>query len=1345
MTHRPPSALVLSLALSLAATTLAAPAALATGGGVGPATGATPARPAPASSSDSPTTIIVQLEDSTVGMRTFGPSTQSAHDAMRARIAAAVEGAVPGAQVTTVRDYTHALDGFAIEAPASALSAIQQVEGVKAAFIEGTHKPMETAAERSGAPVLANASSLAMTRANQTIQKGDGQVIEVIDSGLQTDHDAFSGSMDGVDVRMSQADAQALAGTLPHGSAGTYVNSKIPFAYDYADNDANVVPTSTKDMSHGTHVAAIAAANGGEVRGTAPNAQIIVAKVVHDADGVMSDSALLAALDDALVIKPDVINISLGDDAGMSSDAGSIFAGAYEKLTDAGITVNAAAGNAFSNAYGNNSGQNKPFATDPDTGTLGEPASYQSTLAVASVDNQEALSYVSLGDRTIAYRTALDGQGQAVPGLRDIPEKSYRVVDAGAGGGDELDKYAGTNRLSLADAIVLEDKGGTDTRTGTAMTDELKASYLTGFPSTPAALMIADTDESDSPYQSILGATTTMPTVTITKKDGEAIRQALSAANGADVYLSVTHSGIVLASNNPTASEFSAWGVTPDLRLKPEIAAPGGDIMSAYLGNQYQRLSGTSMASPQVAGISALVRQRLAADPAFSAMSATDKNALVTNLLMGTAHPLIDLELGDGTYYSPRKVGAGAVDALAATTATVYPSVVGAADPSRPKADLGDGTTGWTFQVRLTNLSDAAHTYTLGGQALSEMVEEGLFAEHSQNWAGQGISLTFTGDGLAEAGGTQQVTVPANSNATVTVAVTPEAEFAAFAAQNTPKGTFVDGAVTFTSGDETPSLTVPYLGFYGSWGAPSVFDGKWSDNETTPVHVYRSALVNAHSSIPLGSLNPMSEQQDLTLVTTINTQRLIMSRAPWAEAPNTVLPMTGMLRSVPSMTLTYRNSAGQSVRSYTINRVRKSLYDLESGWTKPGEFSGEDPVFDGYEQSGNALPDGRYTLSIEAATDGPSSQTHQMSYEFTLDTKAPVIFNMTVSGEGDARTVSFDVTDSSPVAAIDFSVSPDSVYYFRKLVEDDGEIQADGTHRYHFDIPVSEAASAWAEQGNEGEVPAGPYVFAWDWGTNRAVQEVHVQGDPTPEPTPAPEPDPTPAPSPDPTPAPSPDPTPAPEPDPAPAPQDGQWVSDSVGWWYRYSDGTYPVGQAVQIGHSIYRFDARGYMRTGWASEDGFWFFHDASGAQASGWVKDGASWYYLDPVSGRMVTGWLLDGLTWYYLSPAGGAMATGWVWDGSAWYYMAPSGALTTGWVKDGGSWYYLSTDSGAMVMGWLQLGVSWYYLTPGSGAMATGWLQEGGAWYYLSTDTGAMYTGGHWIGWTWYRFADSGQWLS
>ena len=194
-------------------------------------------------------------------------------------------------------------------------------------------------------------------------------------------------------------------------------------------------------------------------------------------------------------------------------------------------------------------------------------------------------------------------------------------------------------------------------------------------------------------------------------------------------------------------------------------------------------------------------------------------------------------------------------------------------------------------------------------------------------------------------------------------------------------------------------------------------------------------------------------------------------------------------------------------------------------------------------------------------------------------------------------------------------------------------------------------------------------------------------------PTPAPEPTPDPAPIPDPTPAPQPTVDPVPTPAPEPTPQGGAWISDSVGWWYRYADGSYPAGVSVQIGDSVYRFDARGYMRTGWVSEDGAWFYHHASGAQASGWVKDGSSWYYLDPASGRMATGWLLDGSTWYYLTS---------------------SGAMATGWVKDGSTWYYLSS----------------------SGAMATGWLMDGGAWYYLSTDSGAMYTGGHWIGWTWGR---------
>ena len=133
----------------------------------------------------------------------------------------------------------------------------------------------------------------------------------------------------------------------------------------------------------------------------------------------------------------------------------------------------------------------------------------------------------------------------------------------------------------------------------------------------------------------------------------------------------------------------SSWGPGPDMSLKPEIAAPGGNVNAAISGNDYRRMPGTGEASARVAGVAALVRQRMATDPMFAGMSDEDKSALVSNFLMGAAHPIVDTSSADGTFWSPRWVGAGMVDALAAPTSSVYPSVVGASDPSRPKAELG--------------------------------------------------------------------------------------------------------------------------------------------------------------------------------------------------------------------------------------------------------------------------------------------------------------------------------------------------------------------------------------------------------------------------------------------------------------------------------------------------------------------------------------------------------------------------------------------------------------------------------------------------------------------------------
>ena len=142
----------------------------------------------------------------------------------------------------------------------------------------------------------------------------------------------------------------------------------------------------------------------------------------------------------------------------------------------------------------------------------------------------------------------------------------------------------------------------------------------------------------------------------------------------------------------------------------------------------------------------------------------------------------------------------------------------------------------------------------------------------------------------------------------------------------------------------------------------------------------------------------------------------------------------------------------------------------------------------------------------------------------------------------------------------------------------------------------------------------------------------------------------------------------------------GTWIRDSIGWWWRRADGTYPASQWVRIGGSRYFFYDSGYMATGWLRDGADWFFLAPSGALTGGWVRDGGQWYYLDPASGVMRTGLTpVDG-TWYYLGSSG-AMRTGWERLADGWHFFASNGAQMGGWVRDGGEWYYLDPNTGVM----------------------------------------------------------------
>ena len=81
--------------------------------------------------------------------------------------------------------------------------------------------------------------------------------------------------------------------------------------------------------------------------------------------------------------------------------------------------------------------------------------------------------------------------------------------------------------------------------------------------------------------------------------------------------------------------------------------------------------------------------------------------------------------------------------------------------------------------------------------------------------------------------------------------------------------------------------------------------------------------------------------------------------------------------------------------------------------------------------------------------------------------------------------------------------------------------------------------------------------------------------------------------------------------------KNGEWQQDSVGWWYKNTDDSYPKGMWENIDGVWYAFNEAGYMITGWYTSGGQWYFLSASGAMSTGWIENNGKWYYLE-ITGR-------------------------------------------------------------------------------------------------------------------------------
>ena len=190
----------------------------------------------------------------------------------------------------------------------------------------------------------------------------------------------------------------------------------------------------------------------------------------------------------------------------------------------------------------------------------------------------------------------------------------------------------------------------------------------------------------------------------------------------------------------------------------------------------------------------------------------------------------------------------------------------------------------------------------------------------------------------------------------------------------------------------------------------------------------------------------------------------------------------------------------------------------------------------------------------------------------------------------------------------------------------------------------------------------------------------------------------------------------------------GKWVSNSVGKWYEYSDGTYENSGFKKIENETYYFTSNGYVKTGWLSVNNNWYFFKNSGCMiTSNWVGS----YYMDS-DGKMKTNTFTsdgyycgaDGVyvrnAWvkhngnYYYMDANGLMKKN-AWAGS--YYLGSDGVMKTNTFTPDG--YYVGSDGAYYRNRWIKYENKYYYTNSAGLIVKNAWI---GA-YYLGSDGGMM----------------------
>jgi minor extracellular serine protease Vpr len=587
------------------------------------------------------------------------------------------------------------VNAVSMEVPANDVAAIAALPGVKRVeYVKQMQATLNASLSIIGASAM-------WDHLGGSSNAGEGMKIAILDTGIDITNPMFSGDGFTAPAGFPRTDVINQNSSL--------TNNKVIVAKSFLASNSSGKRTAEDEEGHGSNVAGIAGGNFGiqtplgPVSGVAPRAWLGNYRVLDKAGRGVTDM-IARGVEEAVKDGFDVANLSLGGGADSQLD---VVGESVQRAVAEGMIVVVAAGNA---------GEDGEM-------TIGSPGVAPSAITVAATTNSH-----------------LVGAKAAVSGPGPVPAALENIIMISGAGGPSLDNsfvslaYVDVSALggggrgcgtlpsgSLSGKIALIERGGISSN-GEPCSFAVKVNTAEAAGAKAVIIYNKDISEGDDGGETLITMTvpeTRIPAVFIARSNGLALKEFVKSHNDARVSLNPVAS---ISSVSDVIAPFSSQGPSSLEALKPDISAPGTYIYSADIRSTspdgFSAVSGTSQATPHVAGAAALIKQ----------LHPTWTPAQVKSALMNTASSDVFTTTARSAHSGLLAMGAGRVDLTrtASVTATFSPASI-----SFGINKLKKKTVSLNADFSITNVSDSENTFTISIEPLDpgEGVIEALVSQ----------------------------------------------------------------------------------------------------------------------------------------------------------------------------------------------------------------------------------------------------------------------------------------------------------------------------------------------------------------------------------------------------------------------------------------------------------------------------------------------------------------------------------------------------------------------------------------------------------------------------------------